>query len=413
MILIYRLLINFILIFSPIIIFVRLIYKKEDSKRFLEKFTIFSQKRKKGTLIWFHAVSVGELISIIPIVKKLEKNKKISQILITTTTLTSSTLFTNFKFKKTIHQYFPIDNNYFTKRFISYWNPKLAIFVDSEIWPNMLHNLKQKSVLRILLNARINKKSYKKWKKLGRFSESLFQSFSKTYPQNKESQKYLKKLKVKNIHNLGNLKFSQSVEEMKKIPKNLNNLIINKKIWCASSTHQGEEEICVRIHQKLIKKFKDLILIIIPRHTYRINDITKDLLKYNMKFHLHSNKGPIQKNINVYLVDTYGETNIFFSICKNIFLGKSITTDGGQNPLEPARHNCTIIHGPNVSNFTEIYNYLDKLKISFKVNNEIQLTNKLYTLIKKGKKTITISSKINKIGDKVLKKNLNEIESFL
>ena len=221
MILIYRLLINFILIFSPIIIFVRLIYKKEDSKRFLEKFTIFSQKRKKGTLIWFHAVSVGELISIIPIVKKLEKNKKISQILITTTTLTSSTLFTNFKFKKTIHQYFPIDNNYFTKRFISYWNPKLAIFVDSEIWPNMLHNLKQKSVLRILLNARINKKSYKKWKKLGRFSESLFQSFSKTYPQNKESQKYLKKLKVKNIHNLGNLKFSQSVEEMKNTLLNL------------------------------------------------------------------------------------------------------------------------------------------------------------------------------------------------
>ena len=120
MILIYRLLINLILIFSPIIIFVRLIYKKEDSKRFLEKFTIFSQKRKKGTLIWFHAVSVGELISIIPLVKKLEKNKKISQILITSTTLTSSTLFTNFKFKKTIHQYFPIDNNYLTKRFIRY-----------------------------------------------------------------------------------------------------------------------------------------------------------------------------------------------------------------------------------------------------------------------------------------------------
>ena len=413
MILIYRLLINLILIFSPIIIFIRLIYKKEDPKRFLEKFTLFSQKRKKGTLIWFHAVSVGELISIIPLVKKLEKNKKISQILITSTTLTSSTLFTNFKFKKTIHQYFPIDNNYLTKRFLRYWNPKLAIFIDSEIWPNMLHNLKKNSVMRILLNARINKKSYNKWKKLGRFSENLFQSFNKTYPQNKESQKYLKKLKVKNIHNLGNLKFSQSVEEMKKIPKNLNNLIFKKKIWCASSTHQGEEEICLKIHQKLIKKFKDLILIIIPRHTYRINDITKDLLKYNMKFHLHSNKKPIQKNINVYLVDTYGETNIFFSICKNIFLGKSITTDGGQNPLEPARHNCTIIHGPHVSNFTEIYSYLDKLKISFKVNNEIQLTNKLYTLIKKGKKNIKISSKINKIGDKVLKKNLNAIESFL
>ena len=169
-------------------------------------------------MIWFHAVSVGELISIIPLVKKLEKNKKISQILITSTTLTSSTLFTNFKFKKTIHQFFPIDNNYFTKRFIRYWNPKLAIFIDSEIWPNMLHNLKKKSVTRILLNARINKKSYNKWKKLEDF-QKICSSLSIKLILKIESQKYLKKLKVKNIHNLGNLKFSQSVEEMKKYQK--------------------------------------------------------------------------------------------------------------------------------------------------------------------------------------------------
>ena len=160
MIYIYNFIINIIVLFSPIIILIRIIKKKEDPKRFLEKFTIFKKKRKSGRLIWFHTVSVGELRSIIPIIKNLEKEKKISQILITSSTLSSSNLFKNFKFEKTIHQFYPIDNNFFSKRFINYWSPNLAIFVDSEIWPNMLKNLKKKSINRILLNARISEKSF-------------------------------------------------------------------------------------------------------------------------------------------------------------------------------------------------------------------------------------------------------------
>ena len=162
MIFVYRLLINIVVILSPLIILIRLLKKKEDLRRFKEKFTIFSKKRKIGKLIWFHAASVGELLSIISLVKKLEENKKISQILITTTTLTSSKLFNNFKFKKTIHQFFPIDNNYFTKRFIKYWNPHLAIFVESEIWPNMIKNLKKKSIKKNIIKFKNIKKIIQK-----------------------------------------------------------------------------------------------------------------------------------------------------------------------------------------------------------------------------------------------------------
>ena len=413
MILIYRLLINICLILSPIIIILRIIYKKEDPKRFLEKFTFFSKKRNKGILLWFHAVSVGELLSIISLVKKLEKKKKISQILITTTTLTSSKLFTKFKFKKTIHQYFPIDNKSITKRFLQYWSPNLAIFVDSEIWPNMLFNLKKKSITRILLNARVSKKSYNKWNILGKFSKNLFQIFNFTFPQNLESKKYLNKLGVKNIQYLGNLKFSQLDTKNNKLDNNFKDFIKKKKIWCAVSTHPGEEEICLKIHKKLNKIHKNLILIIIPRHTQRVQQISKEIKNLNLNYHLHSDKEKIDKNTNVYLVDTYGDTNLFFNTCKNIFIGKSLTVDGGQNPLEPARHNCTIIHGPHVSNFTEIYNYLDKKKISFKKKNEKFLYSKLKFFISKKNNSNNVNKKLNMIGSEILNKNFKKIMSLI
>jgi len=144
MLIIYRILINFIFLLSPIIIFLRLIKKKEDPKRFLEKFNFFSEKRKKGNLIWFHGASVGELQSIIPLVEKFEKDKNINQILITSNTLSSSKIIQKQNLKKTIHQFFPIDTNFISRKFIDYWKPSKAFFIDSEIWPNMIFNLKKK-----------------------------------------------------------------------------------------------------------------------------------------------------------------------------------------------------------------------------------------------------------------------------
>ena len=161
MIFIYRLLINLILILSPLIILFRLIKKKESLIRFKEKFCFFSQKKKNGKLIWFHGASVGEISSIIPLVFKLEKNRKIDQILITSSTLSSSNILKQFKFKKTIHQFFPIDTNQLSNKFLNYWKPSLAIFIDSEIWPNMVFNLKKKSIPILLLNARITNRSFR------------------------------------------------------------------------------------------------------------------------------------------------------------------------------------------------------------------------------------------------------------
>ena len=371
MILVYRLLINLVLIFSPLIILIRLIKKKEHPIRFKEKFTFFSKKRVMGNLIWFHGASVGELMSVIPLIEKLEKEKNIKQILVTTSTLSSAKIFNRFKFKKTIHQFFPVDSHYLSKKFLTYWKPSLVIFIDSEIWPNMLTNLKKKSIHHILLNARITKKSFKRWKRMGTFSKNLFKSFDYTYPQNEETKNYLNYFCVKKIKKIGNLKFSESVFDSKTFTsQKLKKFLFNKKYWCAASTHEGEELIVAKSHQVLQKKFANLITIIIPRNIQRTQKIIDEFSQLGLKIHLHSMKKQISKDTQIYIVDTYGETKSFFKICKIVFLGKSLTIQGGQNPLEPARYNCNIVHGPNVKNFHEIYTLLNKNKISFKIKNQ-------------------------------------------
>ena len=177
MLFIYRILINIILIISPIIIIYRLLIEKEDLKRFKEKFCFFSKKKKRENLIWFHGASVGELYSIMPLLEKLEKNKKISQILVTSNTLSSSKIIQNYRFKKLIHQFFPIDTNFHSKKFLDYWKPSSAYFIDSEIWPNMIDNLNKKNIPVILLNGRITKKTFNRWKMISSFSKKIFDKF--------------------------------------------------------------------------------------------------------------------------------------------------------------------------------------------------------------------------------------------
>ena len=411
---VYRLLINLIVIFSPLIILLRLIKKKEHIIRFKEKFTFFSKKRKKGNLLWFHGASVGELMSVIPLIEKLEKDKNIKQILVTTSTLSSAKLFHKFKFTKTIHQFFPIDTNYLSKKFLSYWRPNLAVFIDSEIWPNMLTNLKKKSVHHILLNARITKKSFKRWRSLGSFSKNLFNGFDCTYPQNDETKKYLKYFNVKKIKKIGNLKFSESVfNSNKSISLDLRKFLQNKKYWCAASTHEGEEIIAANVHLSLQKKFKNLVTIIIPRNIQRTEKIINTLSQLGLKTHIHSMNKKIPNNTQIYIVDTYGETKVFFKVCKIVFLGKSLTVQGGQNPLEPVRYNCNIVHGPKVSNFYEVYKFLDKNKISFKANNQNQLIKRINALLKKDIRSKELGNKIKLMGEKILKKTLIELKQFI
>mgnify|MGYP001227172388 CR=1 FL=1 len=413
MILFYRFFINLVLILSPFIILIRLLKKKENPKRFIEKLGFFTKNRSKGKLIWFHGASVGEIQSIIPMLEKFEKSKEIKKILITSNTLSSSKIISKIKLKKVTHQFFPIDNFYITKKFLKNWKPAVALFIDSEIWPNMLINLYKEKIPIVLINARITKRSYNRWIKIKNFSKSIFSKFSICMCSNKETIIYLKKLGVKKIKYFGNLKYSQSENEKIELDNQTIKFISRRTSWCASSTHNSEEKFVGLVHNKLKEKYKDLLTVIIPRHVDRKEQIKDQLMKLGLRVHMHYPKTTINKKTDIYLVNSFGKTKSFYSIIKNVFLGGSIINHGGQNPLEAVRYDCNILHGPNVSNFNEIYKFLARQDISKKILNVNQATNILDKFINLKKTKKNIKKKINLIGQKILKKNMNEINSIL
>jgi len=411
MLYIYRFLINLIFILSPIIVIYRLLIKKESLMRVREKFCLFSEKRRSGKLLWFHGASVGELQSIVPLLEKFEKDTSIKQILVTSNTLSSSTILKKYKFKKTIHQFFPIDTNFLSKNFLNYWKPNTALFIDSEIWPNMIFNLKSRGIKIILLNGRITKKTFNKWRTFKIFSKEIFGKFDLCISSSKESKGYLKKLGVKAVKFFGNLKYSQSENKNTRMGKNLEKFFFSRKIWCASSTHKNEELLCGLVHKELKKKFKNLLTIIIPRHINRARLIKEELINLNLNVHIHEPKRKIDKLTDIYIVNTYGSTKSFYKICKNVFLGGSIINHGGQNPLEAARYGCNILHGNNVSNFKEIYNFLKQKKIATRTNNKKEIINSLEKFFTKNKSSFKIQKKLNSIGKKILKTTHKEILS--
>ena len=415
MLFLYRILINLTLLISPLIIIFRIFKKKEHHTRFLEKLGLYNNKRKLGKLIWFHGSSVGEILSVMPLIENLEREKNIKQILLTSNTLSSAKVFNNFKLKKTIHQFLPIDSNFITKKFLNYWKPSLAIFIESEIWPNMIFNLKNRNTPLILLNARITKKTYKKWKKISFFSKSIFNKFDICLAQNNETKNYLKKLGAKNIKKLGNLKFSETgLKNINKINKNTKKFFDLKRIlFGAISTHQEEEIFCAKIHANLKKKYINGVTIIIPRHIHRSSDIKEEIENIGLKVHLHSSGEKIDSKTDIYLVDTFGETKLFIKICNIVFLGGSLIRHGGQNPIEAARLGCKVIHGPNIDNFLEVYDLLYKNNISSKIKTIKQAKSIIQKNLNNTFSSKKIRKKLNSIGNKVLSNNQKEIGKYI
>jgi 3-deoxy-D-manno-octulosonic-acid transferase len=401
----YQIILSIIILISPILIIFRIYKKKEDKIRFKEKFSIPSKKRSKGKLIWFHGASVGEILSVIPLIENYEKDRSINQILVTSSTLSSSKVMKKFKFKKTIHQFYPIDHIFFTTRFLEYWKPNLAIFIDSEIWPCMFKILEQKKISLTLLNARITKKTFLRWSRLRNFSQKIFDKITIIYPQNLETKYFLKKLKAKKIKTIGNLKFTEHDNE--KMNK-LNHKFKRRKIWIASSTHSDEEIFCAKAHIELKNKVKNLLTIIIPRHVHRVKEIKSKLEKLNLNVINHSSNKKSLKNIDIYIVDTFGETRKFHKIGCSVFLGGSIINRGGHNPLEAARYGARILHGPNIDNFKDVYKTLSNLKVSKKITTSKELSSVI--IFKRNK---NLGDKIKKIGVKILKKTINDLDKLI
>ena len=397
------------LILSPLIILIRLISGKEEKNRFLEKYSLNDKKNNIQT-IWFHGASVGEIMTILPIIKKFEDNKKIKKILLTSSTTSSASIIKRQNFKKTTHAYYPFDIGFICNNFLKKWKPKIAIFVDSEIWPNMYERLYLKKIPIILINGRITKKSFERWSKMPSFANNIFSKISIALPQNKETKDYLNKLGVKKIKYLGNLKYFKNNKPISKI--NIKKYFKNKIVFCAASTHYDEEVIIGRLHLSLKRKFKNLITIIIPRHINRSEDIIEDLKNLKLRVTKRTSGLKPPKDCDVLVVDTYGEMSNFLELSNLAFIGGSLINHGGQNPLEAVRMGNYVIHGEKIENFNEIYKELKNYKISSQVKN-ISEMKQIFVKKYNYKKSKNKIKRIHDLGSRIFKENIKEIQNYL
>ncbi len=417
MLLIYRHLINIFFPLIIIVVFLRSIFGKEDKDRFNEKIfksSFLISKNKKKKLIWFHAASIGELKSIIPLIKKLNKTNKF-EFLITTVTLSSANLFEKelINEKDVIHRFFPVDKISLVKNFLNGWSPSLIIFIDSEIWPNFLFEIKSRNIPLVLLNGRITKKTFLRWNIFPKTAKKIFQSFDLCLPSSMESKKYLEKFNVKKINYIGNLKFA-SEKFNTELDKKNKEILHTYKFWCAVSTHKGEDNLCLQTHLKIKENLKNFITIIIPRHINRSKEIEISCKKLNLKSQVLSDGELIDSGNEIIIVNSYGSISNFLAICKSVFIGKSMIKSlelvGGQNPIEAAKSGCKIYHGPFVYNFQEVYDLLNKYKVSEQVNTIDELANKLSVDLNKSniieKEKIEI---IDNLGKQILDDTYNEL----
>ncbi len=373
-----------ILLYAPYIflVFLRRYIGKEHKIKYKEKIFINNYKRPKGFLFWFHVASIGEFKSILPLVDfYLKKNEK-NNFLITTVTLTS---FNEFKKKygsnsRVFHQFLPYDFKFLINNFFKNWDPDIVSFVDSEIWPNFISKIEEKKIPFILLNARITKKSFLRWNLIKKFSEKIFESFSLCISSNKDTSDYLKILGAKNIKSFGNIKFCSILENELNENEQFKS-ILNKKTWCAISTHADEENFCGKVHNIIKKSEKETLTIIIPRHINRIERIFSNLKDFGFKVQVKNENDIIDDTADIVLVNYYGAVSKYLKYFKQIFIGKSILkkfeNSGGQNPIDPAKMGCYIYHGPYVNNFKDIYQYLGEFGLSEEIENHEDLAKKL------------------------------------
>ena len=404
-----------------IAIFLRIFFNKEHRSKFKEKLFFNKVQKPDGFLFWFHVASIGEFNSILPIINYYLKENKKYNFLITTVTLSSYNEFKK-KFGKNprvFHQFLPYDLNLLVNNFLKSWKPDIVSFVDSEIWPNFIFEIKKKNIPLILLNARITKKTLKRWLFFRKFSEVLFGLFSICIASSKEAEKNLLLLKAKKIKYHGNIKFCFNAENNRKINNQQFDNIRNKKIWCAVSTHHDEELFCSKVQEIVKKTIKESLCIIIPRHVNRTGKIFSNLKKSGLKIQIKNENDNIENSSEIVLVNYYGAVNVFLSKIKNVFIGKSLIKKlvkvGGQNPIEAAKMGCYIFRGPFVSNFAEIYRYFNEKGFSEEINYPEELANKLIKNFNNNQKVVD-KEKLKELeiySNSIFKKVINEYEILI
>ncbi len=361
----------------------RKIQGKEDPKRLSERFGKAKLPRPKGALLWVHAASVGEALSVLPLLHRIGRTYPLLSLLITTGTVSSAKVLEQKLGKRMMHHYVPVDNITAVQRFLNHWQPNLAFFVESELWPNLVIETHHTGCPMVAINARFSKASATTWQRFPGLIKRMFACFSLMLAQSEEDAGRLLSMGASNVQYIGNLKLDAPA--LLAHPKELATLLMaigERPLWFAASTHPGEEAIIARAHEILQQTFPDILTVIAPRHPTRAKEIKEQLQKdYPVTVALRSQGQNIEQTTDIYLADTLGELGVFYRLAGIVFMGGSLVPKGGQNPLEAARLECALVAGPYVENFQSIYSELAQEKALLSVTSAETLARAIEQLL--------------------------------
>ncbi|MEL6531600.1 MAG: 3-deoxy-D-manno-octulosonic acid transferase [Pseudomonadota bacterium] len=342
----------------------RLASGKEDAERIDERRGLASRARPAGQLIWFHAASVGESVSLLELIRRLSVDLPEAHFLVTTGTVTSARLMESRLPDRAFHQFVPLDAVAWVSRFLDHWRPDIAIWTESELWPALLVETDRRGIAMLLLNARMSKKSADRWRfMMSGAVRDLLRLFRAAHVQDGISAGHLRRLGLPEdrMEITGTLKEGAAALPHDEADRaELAAQIKGRPVWLAASTHEGEEEIALTAHEKVLRSNPRLLLILAPRHPRRSADLMQLLEEKEWNTARRSAGEKIDSDTQVYLADTLGEMGLWYRLAPVSFVGGSLVTIGGHNPFEPAALGSAILHGPYVSNFVDIYQRLSE-----------------------------------------------------
>ncbi len=364
----------------PFILSSRVARGKEDPQRLAERYGRASLPRPPGRVIWVHAASVGETNAILPLIDRLTHIG--FAVVFTTTTVTSAAIAAKRLPRGAVHQFAPLDLTPFVVGFLAHWRPELAIFVESEIWPTMVRKLAEAGIPLVVANARLSAKSFRGWRHFAGFAGTVFSRITLCLAQSDADAARFAGLGATDVRSIGNLKFDvPPLAADSSAVARLAGAIDGRPVWVAASTHEGEEEVVAEAHRLIRQRQGQVLTIIVPRHPERGDAVRAMLAGKGLTVAQRSRGNPLVHEVDVYLADTLGELGLFYRLAPIAFLGGSLIPHGGQNPIEPARLDTAVLHGPHVHNFADIYATLDAAVPAASITDAASLADAVAALI--------------------------------
>lgn len=378
----YRAVTRFAAPLAPLILRWRERRGKEDKDRRPERYGEASMPRPPGFLAWFHAASVGEANAVLPVIAALAEARPQIRLLLTTGTVTSAKIAHDRLPPGAVHQYVPMDSPAYVERFLSHWRPDLAVFVESEIWPNLVLQTKARNISLVLINGRMSHPSFRSWRKRPGLSRPLFSAFDLVLAQNQTLAQRFAQLGAGDSVSVGNLKIDGPPPPADAAAqRKLGSVLRDRSVLLAVSTHQGEEDIVVAAHLAMKKSRPDLITIILPRHPERGAELARQLSSRNLATALRSAGQLPEAGTDIYIADTIDEIGLFYTLTKVALVGGSFVSRGGQNPVEAIKLGAAVLTGPNWQNFSDSYQELLRVKGCRQVFDSASLAEAALTLL--------------------------------